>query len=161
MRPLILHGHERAITYLKYSPDGDVFFSAAKDEVATMWRADTGERIGVFKGHTGAVSQLDTTRIFLYFLNAYDIDDTKYLISASMDSTCHIWEVNTGKVVKVLEFGVPLRCVAVSEGDKYLCLSTQSFARESVFSVFELLFSLLFIYTICQRVLKLSKSLLW
>ena len=35
-----------------------------------------------------------------------------------MDSTCHIWEVNTGKVVKVIDLGVPIRCVSVSEGDK-------------------------------------------
>ena len=56
-----MHGHERAITYLKYSPDGDVFFSAAKDYDPIMWRASNGERIGVFKGHSGAVFQLDTT----------------------------------------------------------------------------------------------------
>lgn len=60
-KPILLHGHERAITYLKYSPDGDVFFSAAKDSTPTMWRASTGERIGVFEGHDGAVFQLDTT----------------------------------------------------------------------------------------------------
>lgn len=120
---------------MKYSPDGDVFFSAAKDNAAIMWRADTGERIGIFHGHTGAVYQLDTTRLFLYFLNIYHIDDTKYLLSASMDSTCHIWEVNTGKVVKVIDLGVPIRCVSVSEGDKYLCLCTVNFAGEAVFSI--------------------------
>ena len=57
----MMHGHERAITYLKYSPDGDVFFSAAKDFDPIMWRASDGERIGIFKGHSGAVFQLDTT----------------------------------------------------------------------------------------------------
>lgn len=56
-----MHGHERAITYVKYSPDGDVLFSAAKDNTPTMWRANTGERIGIFHGHTGAVYQLDVT----------------------------------------------------------------------------------------------------
>ncbi|KNB44316.1 eukaryotic translation initiation factor 3 subunit I-like protein [Blastocystis sp. subtype 4] len=112
-----MHGHERAITYLKYSPDGDVFFSAAKDSTPTMWRASTGERIGVFHGHDGAVFQLDTT------------SDTKYLISASMESKSIIWEVNTGKVIKTISLDSPIRTVAVSEGDKFLCLGTMSFAR--------------------------------
>ena len=79
-----------------------------------------------------------------------------------MDSTCHIWEVNTGKVVKVIDLGVPIRCVSVSEGDKYLCLCTVNFAGEAVFSIFlSINYSLLFIYMICQRVLKLLMNLLW
>lgn len=53
-----MHGHERPITHLKYSPDGDVFFSASKDSTPTMWRAKDGERLGVFYGHNGSVSAL-------------------------------------------------------------------------------------------------------
>lgn len=56
-----MHGHERPITHLKYSPDGDVFFSASKDSTPTMWRAKDGERLGVFYGHNGIGFQLDTT----------------------------------------------------------------------------------------------------
>lgn len=67
----MLCGHERPITYLKYSPDGDVFFSASKDTTPTMWRADTGERIGVFIGHSGAVSQLDITSAELLHINLF------------------------------------------------------------------------------------------
>ncbi|KAK8816367.1 hypothetical protein WA556_001312 [Blastocystis sp. ATCC 50177/Nand II] len=127
MRPYILHGHERAITYLKYSPDGDVFFSASKDFTPTMWRAADGERIGVFNGHSGAVFQLDTT------------SDTKYLFSASMDSTCHIWDVLTGEIVNVIQLNTPIRCLAVSEGDQYLCLCTMSFAGEApIFYIYDI-----------------------
>ena len=63
-----------------------------------------------------------------------------------MDSTCHIWEVNTGKVVKVIDLGVPIRCVSVSEGDKYLCLCTVTFAGEAVFSIFYLLTIVYYLY---------------
>lgn len=61
------------------------------------------------------------------------IGDTKYLFSASMDSTCHIWDVMTGRVVNVIKLDIPIRCLAVSEGDQYLCLCTMSFAGEAVF----------------------------
>ena len=127
-----MHGHERAITFLKYSPDGDVFFSAAKDTTPTMWRASTGERIGVFKGHDGAIFQLDITSRNRFYLGCNRIGDTKYLISASMDSSSLIWEVNTGKVVKEIKLDAPIRTVAVSEGDKRLCLGTMSFAGNGV-----------------------------
>lgn len=62
-----MHGHERPITHLKYSPDGDVFFSASKDSTPTMWRAKDGERLGVFYGHNGSVFQLDTTSNLVCF----------------------------------------------------------------------------------------------
>lgn len=50
-----------------------------------------------------------------------------------MDSTCHIWDVMTGRVVNVIKLDIPIRCLAVSEGDQYLCLCTMSFAGEAVF----------------------------
>ena len=60
------------------------------------------------------------------------LGDTKYLLSASMDSSCNIWEVNTGKCVKTIKFNAPVRSIAVSEGDQYLCLATQCFAGAGV-----------------------------
>lgn len=49
-----------------------------------------------------------------------------------MDSSCCIWEVNTGKLVKTIKLNAPIRAVAVSEGDQYLCLATQYFAGAGV-----------------------------
>ena len=50
-----------------------------------------------------------------------------------VDSTCHIWDVLTGEIVNVIQLNTPIRCLAVSEGDQYLCLCTMSFAGEAVF----------------------------
>lgn len=33
MRPILLSGHERALTQVKYNPDGDIIFSVSKDHV--------------------------------------------------------------------------------------------------------------------------------
>ena len=58
-KPLMLHGHERSITQIKYNRDGDLLFSSAKDPQPNVWYAINGERLGTYKGHTGAVWCLD------------------------------------------------------------------------------------------------------
>lgn len=37
MRPILLSGHERALTQVKYNPDGDLIFSVSKDHVVCAW----------------------------------------------------------------------------------------------------------------------------
>jgi translation initiation factor 3 subunit I len=46
----LLKGHERAITAVKYNSDGDLLFTAAKDNKPTVWYSDSGERLGTY-GH--------------------------------------------------------------------------------------------------------------
>ena len=61
----MLHGHERAITQIRYNREGDLLFSCAKDNQPNVWYAVNGERLGSFKGHTGAVWCLDVSCILL------------------------------------------------------------------------------------------------
>jgi translation initiation factor 3 subunit I len=61
-RPILLKGHERSITIVKYNYDGDLLFTASKDHVPSMWRAEDGERIGTFNGHKGTIWDLDCDR---------------------------------------------------------------------------------------------------
>ena len=59
VRPLIIQGHERPLTMVKYNREGDLLFTAAKDHRPCMWYADNGERIGTFDGHNGTVWAID------------------------------------------------------------------------------------------------------
>ena len=59
----MLHGHERAITQIKYNRDGDLLFSVAKDHKPTVWFSANGERLGTYNGHSGAVWCVDVIRI--------------------------------------------------------------------------------------------------
>jgi WD40 repeat protein len=59
VRPIIVQGHERPLTMVKYNREGDLLFTAAKDYRPCMWYADNGERIGTFEGHTGTVWCVD------------------------------------------------------------------------------------------------------
>lgn len=48
MRPLMLKGHERSLTKVKYNREGDLLFSAAKDKSPCVWFSDNGERLGTY-----------------------------------------------------------------------------------------------------------------
>ena len=61
-RPILLKGHERSITVVKFNFDGDLLFTASKDHVPSMWRSENGERIGTFNGHKGTIWDLDVCR---------------------------------------------------------------------------------------------------
>ena len=59
----MLHGHERAITQIRYNYEGDLLFSVAKDQTPTVWYSDNGERLGTYIGHNGAVWCIDVNCI--------------------------------------------------------------------------------------------------
>ena len=59
----MLHGHERAITQIKYNREGDLLFSCAKDPNPNVWYSLNGERLGSYRGHTGAVWGIDVNCI--------------------------------------------------------------------------------------------------
>lgn len=59
-KPLVLHGHERSITQIKYNREGDLIFSCGKDQKPNLWFSVNGERLGTFNGHQGAVWCIDT-----------------------------------------------------------------------------------------------------
>merc|ERR1712124_77073 len=95
MRPLLLKGHTRPLTFIKYNVDGDVLVSCAKDHRPTLWYADSGERIGTYKGHNGATWSCDITR------------DSTRLVTASADSTVKLWNLTTGECIFTYEFDIP------------------------------------------------------
>lgn len=108
MRPILLAGHERPLTSLKFNADGDLFFTSAKDKGAICWRYSNGERLGTFDGHNGSIWNLDVSQ------------DSQRLYTASADNSCKIWDVNTGKELYHWEHPTPCRQCALSTGDKFV-----------------------------------------
>jgi len=83
-KPLMLHGHERAITQIKYNLEGDLLFSCAKDPQPNVWYSVNGERLGTYKGHGGAVWCLDVSCILCVFIEKcmlYKMLDQKKIVS--------------------------------------------------------------------------------
>lgn len=91
MKPIMLHGHERAVTQIKYNREGDLLFSCAKDSTPNVWHSLNGERLGSLKGHGGAVWGIDVTW------------DSTQVITGSADNSCRIWDTETGKQLHELE----------------------------------------------------------
>lgn len=100
----MLKGHERAITCVLYNNDGDLVFTAAKDQMPTLWYAKTGERIGTYQGHQGAVWDLTVSW------------DSTRMVSASADASARMWDVQTGRELVVYNHMGPLRSASFAEG---------------------------------------------
>lgn len=102
MKPLMLHGHERPITTIKYNREGDLIFSASKDKKPNVWYSLNGERLGTFNGHNGSVWCIDINW------------DTTKLMSGSGDNTLRIWDCATGKEISQLGTNSSVRACAFS-----------------------------------------------
>lgn len=126
MRPYLLQGHERPITVVKYNHDGDLLFSASKDQVPCIWRVENGERLGTFHGHKGTVWDLDPDRF------------SNYLLSASADATVKLWSCETGDLVKTFVHRGPVRGVAWSEDNKLFASISDPFVEHNAkISIFD------------------------
>jgi len=107
-----LHGHERAITQIKYNRDGDLLFSAAKDASPNIWYSSNGERLGSFEGHSGVVWTIDCSW-----------DSTK-VVTGSGDNTIRLWDTETGKEINKLNTPTGVRIVNFSYSGKMLFYTT-------------------------------------
>ncbi|KAK4047089.1 translation initiation factor eIF3 subunit [Microbotryomycetes sp. JL201] len=126
-RPILLSGHERSLTQIKYNAEGDLLFSASKDHVINVWHSHNGERLGTYDGHNGTVWTID-------------VDSTStYLVSGSADNQMRLWNVRTGQCVKTWEFTTAVKRVAWSEDDKrVLCVTEQRMGYKGAVRVFEI-----------------------
>eukprot|EP00745_Piridium_sociabile_P000891 TRINITY_DN105586_c0_g1_i1.p1 TRINITY_DN105586_c0_g1~~TRINITY_DN105586_c0_g1_i1.p1 ORF type:complete len:220 (+),score=51.14 TRINITY_DN105586_c0_g1_i1:106-765(+) len=112
MKPIMLHGHERSITQIKYNREGDLIFTCAKDSQPNVWYSLNGERLGTFNGHNGAVWCIDV-----------DWATTKVL-TGSADNTCKLWDVKTGVCTSTLETRTAVRSCGLSYSGNYIMLTT-------------------------------------
>uniref|UniRef100_A0A0E0CHF0 Serine-threonine kinase receptor-associated protein n=1 Tax=Oryza meridionalis TaxID=40149 RepID=A0A0E0CHF0_9ORYZ len=111
--PLVCHGHSRPVVDLFYSPvthDGCFLISASKDSNPMIRNGDTGDWIGTFEGHKGAVWSccLDTNAL--------------RAASGSADFSAKVWDALTGEELHSFEHKHIVRACAFSE-DTHLLLT--------------------------------------
>jgi len=85
-----LHGHQKQVNHIVFSPDGLLLASAGFDNLIKLWSAADGSFIATLKGHVGPV-----------YMVAFSAD-SRLLVSASKDTTVKVWETRTGKMVSDL-----------------------------------------------------------
>lgn len=126
MYPLILKGHTRPLTCVKYNREGDLLFSCSKDNVPTVWYSDNGERLGTYDGHRGTVWWLDVTR------------ESKFLVTGGADMTVKVWRVETGEKMYDFTHNGSVKCVEWSEGDKmFLSVSDPFRGSQATVSIYD------------------------
>ncbi|KAJ1831032.1 translation initiation factor eIF3 subunit, partial [Coemansia sp. RSA 2708] len=106
-------GHERPLTQIKYNPDGDMLMTVAKDNVANLWYAHNGERVGTYTGHLGALWTIDCNKT------------TTLVVTGSADNTARLWHAETGRELHVWEFKTAVKRVEFSHDDKYVLMVTE------------------------------------
>lgn len=112
MKPLMLQGHERAITQIKYNREGDLLFSSAKDNAPNVWFALNGERLGSYNGHQGVVWCFDV-----------NWETTRFLTGAG-DNSLRLWDVSNGKEIGKVSTGTSVRTCMFSYSANTAVFST-------------------------------------
>ncbi|KAJ3301302.1 Eukaryotic translation initiation factor 3 subunit I [Kappamyces sp. JEL0829] len=114
MKPILLMGHSRALTKIKFNRDGDLLFSVSKDNQPSVWFSDNGERLGTFDGHGGTVWDLDVSM------------DSNRLLTGSADNSMRMWAVNGGKELFKWNTKTAVRSVCFAAGDAMACFVTDA-----------------------------------
>jgi len=126
MRPILLKGHERSITVVKYNYDGDLLFTASKDHVPSVWRAESGDRLGTYNGHKGTIWDLDIDRF------------STRVLTASADATARLWNCENGECIKVYSHRGPVRGVAWAEGsNQFATISDHFMDQDGQISIYD------------------------
>lgn len=118
MKPLLLQGHERAITQIKYNREGDLLFTAAKDSKPNVWWALNGERLGTFNGHGGVVWCIDVNW------------HSTAVITGGGDSSCRLWDCESGKEIGTINTNSSVRTCAFSYSANQAAYSTDKAMKQ-------------------------------
>ncbi|KAK2801985.1 hypothetical protein FQN50_007543 [Emmonsiellopsis sp. PD_5] len=102
--PLTCHGHSRPVTHLSFSSmvEDDQYYliSACKDNNPMLRDGVTGDWIGTFMGHKGAVWQARLS------------SDATIAATAAADFSAKVWDTHTGECLHTLQHAHIVRAVA-------------------------------------------------
>lgn len=83
--------HEKEINCIDVAPNDEFFATASYDKTAKIWNTETGETIGILKGHKRG----------LWDINFYKYD--KLIVTGSGDKTMKVWSLTTFQCLKTFE----------------------------------------------------------
>ncbi|KIY66174.1 WD40 repeat-like protein [Cylindrobasidium torrendii FP15055 ss-10] len=127
MKPILLQGHERSLTQIKFNTDGDLLFSCSKDNIINVWYSHNGERLGTYEGHNGTVWTLDVD------------SESRFMVSGAADNTLMLWDVQSGKCLYVWEFPTAVKRVAFNQADNQIvCITEQRMGFQCAIRVFDI-----------------------
>lgn len=117
MRPVLLRGHEKPITAVKFNFDGDLLFTASGEKKVNVWYSLSGERIGSFEPKA-AVRTIDIT------------NDSEILIVGTNVGYLEFFKVNGGECLGYISMLARLKTVQLSYGDKKLLVNAEWYSKD-------------------------------
>jgi translation initiation factor 3 subunit I len=111
----LLKGHERSITQVKYNLDGDLVFSASKDNKGVVWYADSGERLGTYGPHFGAVWDIDPNW------------NSTLVLTACADRYARLFELTTGRYICKMNHDGVVRACKWGDGNELFATASDPF----------------------------------
>ncbi|OLY85338.1 Eukaryotic translation initiation factor 3 subunit I [Smittium mucronatum] len=113
MKPILLQGHTRPLTQIKYNREGDLLFTVAKDTTVNVWYSHNGERLGTYNGHMGAIWTVDVS------------NDSTLLLTGAADNSVILWNVKTGKKLHKWDVDTAVKRVEFSPDNQYMLFVTE------------------------------------
>jgi translation initiation factor 3 subunit I len=96
-----------------------LLFTASKDHIPSVWRAESGERLGTFHGHKGTIWDLDCNR------------RSTHLLTASADASAKFWSCESGDCLRTFPHRGPVRGVAWAEGSQLFATISDPFVEHN------------------------------
>lgn len=101
-------------------------FSVSKDSDVNVWFSANGERLGSYTEHNGAVWSVDVS------------PNTVFAATGAADNTVRLWDIKTGKTVKMWNFPTVVKRVEFSpDGSRLLAISENIMGYKSMITVLE------------------------
>lgn len=113
MRPLVLHGHSRPLTKIRFNHEGDLIFTASRNPCPVVFNAITGQRVGTYDSGTGVVWSID-------------VDFTTTRVAAGSPENMWIWDAETGEVIYQVPTSNSTRCCAFGYNGQQILYTTDS-----------------------------------
>lgn len=127
IRPILLKGHSRPLTHVKFNREGDLLFTCGKDHKPNVWFADNGERLGTYNGHVGSVYRCD--------VNFH----TTRLLTGSADCSVKLWDVQSGNELFSWAHKSGIRSVGFAHGERmFLAASDTTFSQQPTIFIYNL-----------------------